>query len=107
MLPGRTNIPNKIMSFSYGFIFITLHHIVYNMGAKSSTQRERLFYTILPIAFTLVQVYHQVVAHLQQNATELVTSLKHANFGLFLKNRFFFRKKIQIFPKSLKVPNVL
>ena len=65
-------------------ILIIFRHS-FNIGGKSFTQRERILNSILPIAFTFVHVFHQIVAHLPQKATELVRFLITLKIWAFLK----------------------
>ena len=108
MFSGRTNNPKKVISFSYGFIFITWRQIIYIMRAKSSAQRERLF---LPDCANCIHVGSRFPPNCSTFAVECDwlsnISQNMQNLVFFLKLDGFFSKKMNFFPKSLKVPNVL
>ena len=71
------------------------------MGGKSSAHVERFLNPILPIAFTLAHVFHQIVANLPLNATKIVRLFKTFKTWVFLKNKNVFYSKL------LKVANLL
>ena len=91
-----------LLIYSVSFIqsiFVIIFRHVYNMGGKSSAPMERFFYTILSIALTFVHVFHQIVALLPQNATEIVRFLKTLKIWVFFSKKKigFFSKKIEFF----------
>ena len=66
------------------------------------------FYPILPVAFTLLHVFHHIVAHLPYNATQVVRFLEVFKICFFFeKIDGFFSKKLEFFSKSLEVANLL
>ena len=89
--------------FARFFAVIILSHIL-KLGAKSFTQILRFLAQGLPFAFAMfVHVserelfFHQVVANLPQNASELLRFLKtffqKAGFWIKIDKFFFFWKK--------------
>ena len=68
------------------------------MEGKSSTQNaqiERFFKRFLPIktvrcpTFLKLKIYHDILAKLPRNATEIVKFLKEHKNWAFLNNRYF------------------
>ena len=83
-----------------------LSHTIYKIGENSFSQRERFSYPIVSIAFTFDHVFHQRVAHLPFNATELVRFFKTLKIWIFWENMIFFQKKRFFFKiaEGAKIP---